>query len=976
MGEVRRLHIDFETRSAVDISSAGAFRYITDDSFSLLLTAYAFDEEAVQVVDHTKGEEWPQILGEALLDPAVVKVAYNANFERTAIQRVTGEYCPPEQWLDAMVLAASCGLPLSLGQCSAALCLPKDAAKDKAGRDLIRRFCVPKKDGSFNEPAADPERWAQFCEYNRQDVVAERTIFHMLEEWLPDDTEHRLWCLDARINERGVRVDRTLAAHASEMDERFKSELTEKALALTGLDNPGSVTQVKRWLREQEGLDVMSLNKKAVADVVAQLKTEEAKEFMAIRSMLAKTSASKYDAMLRCSTDDDPHVHGTMQFFGAHTGRWAGRLLQVQNLPQNHLPDLAEARELVRAGDYETLTCLYDNVPGVLSELIRTGIVPEPGCKLVVADFSAIEARVTAWLAGEEWRMEVFRNGGDIYCASASQMFHVPVVKHGENGDLRQKGKVAELACIAEGQPVLTKRGLVPIQKVRLDDLVWDGAEWVAHDGVVCRGEKEVIRYGDLTATPDHLVFIEGADQPVRFELAATSGARLLRGDDRRTAVWEDSDYLFGEAMVPGLESLLCSDEMHNLRAGELDQLQLSPTRKDAGVPELLAAEGNSALARPENHSAKAALHESEGSGVQELRSEGNNFRLPVCESRGALGDRESWSAGGTDGIGPNRERQGLRSGESPLGNALTEQPEHPTNGATIVEPGGMAIQRERCTEENETGLEPRADSRRRTLSCRAEEKELAGHQGVVRRTSRVYDIINCGPRHRFTVSGVLVHNCGYGGGIGALKAFGGDKPWRDSKGVEHPGMTEEEMGEIVGRWRESSPKIVALWKKLERAATLCASRHTAADTGVHGIRYEWERGIMWLRLPSGRRMAYFNAEYRDFPRRVGTGKCLTYMVLNQTTRKWERVETFAGRLVENAVQAIARDCLREAMLNLSDDGWDIRFTVHDEIVCSEPEHSGRGWERMAELMGKPIDWAPGLLLRADGYECEFYQKD
>lgn len=225
-------------------------------------------------------------------------------------------------------------------------------------------------------------------------------------------------------------------------------------------------------------------------------------------------------------------------------------------------------------------------------------------------------------------------------------------------------------------------------------------------------------------------------------------------------------------------------------------------------------------------------------------------------------------------------------------------------------------------------------------------------------------------------MSGVLVHNCGYGGGIGALKAFGGDKPWRDSKGIEHPGMTEEEMGEIVGRWRESSPKIVAMWKKLERAAVLCAARHTTAETGLHGVRYEWERGIMWLRLPSGRRMAYFNAEYRDFPRRVGTGKCLTYMVLNQTTRKWERVETFGGRITENCIQAIARDCLREAMLNLAEDGWDMRFTVHDEIVCSEPVDSGRGWERMAELMGKPIEWAPGLLLRADGYECEFYQKD
>ena len=656
------LHCDAETRSAISIADCGSHRYINDPSFSLLLLSYAIDDGDVKLVDFTRGDDDTEFRA-LLADPAYTKVAWNASFERGVFNHFYKDYTTPEQWVDAMVLAANCGLPLSLGQCSAALCLPQDAAKDKAGRDLIRKFCVPKKNGSFTAPSDAPEAWAQFCEYNRQDVVAERTIFHMLEKWLPDETEHRLWCLDARINEAGVRVDRTLASHAAEMGERFKEELTERAVALTGLDNPGSVTQIKRWLREQEGLDVVSLNKKAVADVVSQLKTDEAKEFMAVRAMLAKSSVTKYDAMLRCSTDKDPHVHGTMQFFGAHTGRWAGRLLQTQNLPQNHMSDLAEARALVRAGDYETVKCLYDNVPGVLSELIRTGIIPEPGCRLVVADFSAIEARVTAWLAGEEWRMEVFRNGGDIYCASASQMFHVPVVKHGLNGDLRQKGKIAELAL-------------------------------------------------------------------------------------------------------------------------------------------------------------------------------------------------------------------------------------------------------------------------------------------------------------------------GYGGGIGALKAFGGDKPWKGMDGTMHPGMTEEEMGEIVGRWRESSPKVVALWKKLERAASLCAARHTTADTGVHGIRYEWERGIMWLRLPSGRRMAYFNAEHRDFPRRVGTGKCLTYMVLNQTTRKWERVETFGGRLVENAVQAIARDCLREAMLNLEHDGWDMRFTVHDEIVCSEPERSGRGWERMAAQMAMPINWAPGLLLRADGYECEFYQKD
>ena len=373
---------------------------------------------------------------------------------------------------------------------------------------------------------------------------------------------------------------------------------------------------------------------------------------MTIRSMMAKTSVSKYDAMLRCTTEADPHARGCFQFFGGHTGRWAGRLIQFQNLPQNHMSDLAEARELVRDGDYDTVKALYDNVPGTLSELIRTALIPEPGHRFIVADFSAIEARVTAWLAGEQWRLDVFREGGDIYCASASQMFKVPVEKHGVNGHLRQKGKVAELAL-------------------------------------------------------------------------------------------------------------------------------------------------------------------------------------------------------------------------------------------------------------------------------------------------------------------------GYGGGVNALLAFGADKL----------GMTDEEMGETVGMWRESSPKICALWKKLERAAIACTTRHTTQESGITGVRFEWERGIMWMTLPSGRRMAYFNPEYREMTRRVGTGKCLSYMVLNQTTRKWQRTETWGGKLTENLVQAVARDCLRESLLALDAAGWDIRAHVHDEVICTEPI-GGRTWQEMAETMCPPIPWAEGLPLRADGYECPFYMKD
>lgn len=645
------LHVDVETRSAIPIADCGSYTYIEDDSFELLLSSYALDDGEVALIDHTAGLTPDDYLESLIYSPDITKVAWNAAFERKVFERHFGRYCPPEQWVDAMILAANCGLPLSLGQCSEALLLPQDKAKDKRGRDLIRKFCVPKKDGSFTDPKDAPEDWSTFKLYNAQDVVAEREIFNLLRQWLPDESEHKLWCLDARINERGIRVDTEFAKAASQMGTRFKTELTEKAVALTGMENPNSVSQVKSWLAEQEDLEVPSLGKKVIADVVAQLKTDEAKEFMDIRSQLAKTSVKKYDAMLN-RTGEDQHAKGCFQFFGSHTGRWAGRGIQLQNLPQNHMPDLAVARDLVKAGDYETVKVLYDSVTGTLSELIRTALIPETGHRFVVADFSAIEARVTAWLAGEEWRLDVFRNGGDIYCASASQMFKVPVEKHGVNGHLRQKGKVAELAL-------------------------------------------------------------------------------------------------------------------------------------------------------------------------------------------------------------------------------------------------------------------------------------------------------------------------GYGGGVNALKAFGADKM----------GMTEEDMGETVALWRESSPKICALWKKIEKAAILCAQRHTESDSGIPGVKFQWEHGIMWMTLPSGRRMAYFNPEYKFVKRRVGEGNALTYMVLDQTTRKWKRVETWGGKLTENLVQAVARDCLKESMLSLARKGWDIRGHVHDEIICTEPI-DGRDSAEMSRDMCPDIPWAQGLPLRADGYECPFYMKD
>ena len=653
----RTLSIDLETYSEIDIAKCGSFRYIDDESFEILLLGYAFDDDPVTVIDLTADEEVPADFLAALYDPEVTKTAWNCAFERFGLWKHFGRYCPPEHWSDTLILSAVCGLPLGLGDAGKALRLEADEAKDREGKALIRYFCSPcrptKVNGgrTRNLPQHDTDKWKLFIEYNRQDVVAERTIRKRLLRWEPDSLEHRFWCLDARINERGMRVDRELVHNAIAMDARYKAELTEQAVAISGLENPNSVAQIKQWLLEQEGIEVPSLNKKVVAEVVSQLNGERAKQFMALRARLAKSSTKKYEAMER-SACADAHIKGCFQFYGANrTGRFAGRLVQLQNLPQNHMEDLAVARSLVRDNDYETVRLLYDSVSDTLSELIRTALIPEPGHRFIVADFSAIEARVIAWIAGEQWRLDVFRNGGDIYCASASQMFHVPVVKHGENGHLRQKGKIAELAL-------------------------------------------------------------------------------------------------------------------------------------------------------------------------------------------------------------------------------------------------------------------------------------------------------------------------GYGGGANALKAFGADKM----------GMTEEEMVNTVDLWREASPRVCALWRALERAAIRCVVHKTPQVSAIGGIRFEMECGILWMTLPSGRRIAYYGAEYG--PSRFHRDRrALSYMGVDQKTKRWGRVETWGGKLAENVTQATARDCLRDTMLALEDAGYDIRAHVHDEVIISEPR-DGRTVEDVSAIMGRELPWAPGLPLRGDGYACDFYMKD
>ena len=656
----RRLFVDLETFSSVDIKAAGAFRYMEAPDFEILLIAYAWDNEPVRLVEarrafHAKypGEYDPgerekmrEVIA-GLLDPSVVKVAHNSAFERAALGRHLERYLPPEEWEDTMVLAAYNGLPLSLEGAGAALGLRDQ--KIKEGTLLINYFCKPCKATASNGhrernlPEHAPEKWERFCEYCRRDVEVCQAIYYRLARFPVTDFERRIWALDARINERGVMVDLDLAQAAVSLDEAYKAECMAEMQRLTGLDNPGSVAQLKEWL-EVRGLFTDSLDKAAVADMLAKATDPTTVRVLQLRQLLGKTSTKKYGTMLAAAGEGD-RVRGLTQYYGAgRTGRWAGRLVQLQNLPQNHLDAIGSVRELVRQRDLETLEMIYGNVTDVLSQLIRTALIAKPGHTFLVADFSAIEARVTAYLAGEQWRLDVFAQGGDIYCSSASQMFHVPVEKHGVNKHLRQKGKVAELAC-------------------------------------------------------------------------------------------------------------------------------------------------------------------------------------------------------------------------------------------------------------------------------------------------------------------------GYGGGVNALKAFGADKM----------GLTEAEMQEIVANWRAASPTIPKLWREAEQAAKWALTHPGQVARMRCGVMYRKDGQALRCQLPSGRQLSYWGAALED-------GSIIYMGQGGQSGGGWVKKETWGGKLVENIVQAYARDSLAVSMDRLAAAGFQICFHVHDEVVAEAP--AGTDWKEMAEIMGQPIDWAPGLLLRADGYTTDFYRKD
>ena len=442
------INIDIESFSSVDLSKCGVYRYASSPDFDILLFGYSVDGGDVHVVDLCQGEEIPADIVAALSDDSVIKWSYNNNFERVSLSNYFGTWFEPGSWRCTMVWAAYLGLPRSLEDVGAVLGLEKQKLSE--GKDLIRYFCVPCKQTKANGgrtrnlPGHDREKWERFKAYNLRDVEAEMQIQQRLSRYPVPDFVWEEYQQDQEINDRGIGVDMEMVRNAIAIDGRSKAELSAAMKELTGLENPNSVQQMKQWLSEN-GVETDSLDKKAVAELMKDAE-EPLRKVLALRQQLAKSSVKKYQAMENAVCADS-RAHGMFAFYGANrTGRFSGRIIQLQNLYKNTMPDLAQARELVRCGDFEALEILYDSVPEVLSELIRTAFVPQDGRKFIVADFSAIEARVLAWIAGERWRLKVFEGGGDIYCASASQMFHVPVEKHGVNGHLRQKGKIAELA--------------------------------------------------------------------------------------------------------------------------------------------------------------------------------------------------------------------------------------------------------------------------------------------------------------------------------------------------------------------------------------------------------------------------------------------------------------------------------------------------------------------------------------------------
>ena len=957
---MKELFIDLETYSDVDLSKSGVYRYAQSSNFEILLFAYSVDKGPVQVINIKENEQIPTDVLNALTDNSVKKYAYNAVFERICLSKYLGYpigmYLSPNSWYCDMVHSATLGLPLSLENVGIVLGIEKQ--KLSIGKSLIKYFCIPctptKANGyrTRNLPHHDRDKWNEFIKYNKRDVETEMEIHNRLAKFPVLEQEWDNYHLDQRINDYGIMIDIDFVNHAIRCDEENQENNIEKVKLITGVNNPNSPKQLKEWLIEQGMTEIDSLSK---ADVTRLLKdaTGNVEEILKLRQDIAKSSVKKYIAMQNVVCKDD-RCRGLIQFYGANrTGRYAGRLIQMQNLPQNHLELLSEARELIRMENLDGTLAKFGAISTVLSELIRTAFIPKKGYRFIVSDFSAIEARVLAWLSKEEWRLELFRNGGDIYCMSASKMFGVPVEKNGINKELRQKGKIAELACIAEDELVLTNNGLIPIQYVTTKDRVWDGENFVSHDGVIFKGYREVIEYAGLRATKDHKVYVEGREYPIRFDEAFKSRLHIIKTGNGWNTVRMGRNYFPNKTMDK--KSPLCYNKMQRMSNCKVDKPSCSSKWKKPWMSALYKAKTNTRMAIQKVKFCKSKMRKPKGFWIQELWCKRNKICIQLSNGSRVILDKAIWDSTKKYGNRQNQQQQRLWNRKSSICNAQEKQLKQKVYYFDRIPTNILAL----CLFGSNKEIISRNDKKRDNRGCKKSSKRKKKVLEINRSKVRVYDILNAGPYHRYTVSNCLVHNCGYGGSVGALKAFG----------AVALGIKESELKGIIDKWREANPNIIKLWWEVDKTAKNVITNKSTLM--CYGLKFSYEKGIMFIELPSKRRLAYCKP-------RIGINalglKCITYEGIG-TGKKWERIESYGPKLVENIVQGIARDILAEAMMRLYKNGYKITMHIHDEVVL-EVEENVSTVEEVCRIMKISPTWAKDLPLNADGYECKFYKKE
>lgn len=951
------LHLDIETYSTVDLKKNTVYRYVEDEHWMILICSWCIGQGEI----HTAcgHEEIKAIPG--LFDPAVKKIAHNSDFERINFSALkglpVGTYIDPEEYIDTAVLASLWGYPRSLkGFCK----VVGGEAKDEAGGRLINTFSVPNRKGGRTLPEERPADWDAYVEYNRQDVISMRDNIYRLGKGFPSAEEYEAWITATRINDRGIKIDTALAGAAHRQYEANKKRDLARVKEITRLDNPNSVQQFKGWLAER-GFEMESIDKAHVAELLERDGLpDEVREAVERKQLAALSAATKY-VIARGSTNSDGRLRGTIKYSNANTGRMTGVTLSPHNLPRDHFTD-AEGEHDTEA-EQAAIDKLLAGVH-VGSEDLKKLVRPLLMGPFTVSDYSAIEARLTAWAAGEDSVLESFRNGEDIYVATAERMGGAKA------GFDRQRGKSATLGCIAEGSLVLTDRGLVPIENVGVADKVWDGVEFVRHEGVIYKGQKEVMHYGGLTATPDHKVWasFEGEPRAVRLDYAASCGARLIRTGSSRAPVRLGEDHQPGGALHPeGLAHTDDADRVHRVRTTAVVEPGKPALGPLEGLPVVQQSTRAPEVPGSNPNRSQAEVHKPSRPALETLRSTRNHLRFPIGDRGWTLDSGEFRRTSVKARAGSRGQRQGVCSGEPSMGDALAEHGQQAEYRSGGVPTRRLALCGGCSAEEDSPRVLPRGDHRACTACGEGETQELEND----RTTVAVYDILNAGPRHRFTVSDVLVHNCGFGGGAGALLNLGGAKIY--PKGTPDD-VIWEGLTSLVETWRVAHPHIVSWWKQVHTAFDKGgpASRRIPVDVEIVGNdRYVW--------LPSGRALVYHNCHREYVQPKDRNGKPLPYrrrawvcdaVVGNGTQRRIVGGPT----QVENIIQAIGRDLLTHALVNVERAGFRTVTHVHDEIVTETT--GGLTVERLSSLMCDLPDWAEGLPVEAAGYTTQRYRKD